>query len=280
MKVLVTGAKGLLGKDIVKRLNELGIENKGVDIEDFDIVSQEDTLKAVKEYLPDVIVNCAAYTAVDRAEEQRELCYAVNVIGAQNIARACAKVNAKLIHFSTDYVFDGKGQAPFEVDSPINPINYYGYTKAESEKRVKELTPNHFIVRISWVFGINKGNFVTTMLKLAKSGKEINVVNDQIGSPTFTWDLACLVCKMAATEKYGTYHATNEGFCSWYDFAREIFLQSGIGAVVNPVSSESYKAKAARPKNSRLSKDSLERAGFERLPHWKDALSRYLSQLK
>jgi len=274
MKVLVTGSNGQLGYDVVKRLMLQNIECLGVDIGDFDIIDKDQVNKAVSNYMPDVVVHCAAYTAVDRAEDERELCHNINVIGTQNIADACKTVNAKMVYISTDYVFDGEGEKPFEVTDKPNPINYYGQTKYEGELAVQRTLQKYFIVRISWVFGINGNNFVKTMLKLGKERDEISVVADQIGSPTYTYDLAKLLVEMIKTDKYGIYHATNEGYCSWYEFSCEIFKQAGIDIKVIPIRTEDYPTKARRPKNSRLSKESL--SYFNQLPRWEKTLSNFL----
>lgn len=279
-KVLVTGVKGQLGYDVVKRLEELGIEAVGVDVDDFDITDEYQTNSYISKNKPNVVIHCAAYTAVDKAEEERDKCYAVNVTGTKNIAQVCKDISAKMVYISTDYVFDGKGNEPHKEDEEPNPLNYYGFTKAEGEKIIKELLDRYFIVRTSWVYGINGNNFVKTMLKLAETRNVINVVNDQIGAPTYTKDLAVLICDLIQTDKFGIYHGVNEGYCSWYEFAKEIFRMSGKGVKVNPISTEQYPTKAKRPLNSRLSKENLDKAGFKRLPHWQDALKRYLIELK
>lgn len=279
MRVLVTGVNGQLGYDVVRRFNSLGIECLGVGRKEFDLTNETQTIDFIKNYNPDVVVHCAAYTAVDKAEDEKNLCYKVNVLGTRYIAKACTEVGAKLVYISTDYVFDGKGETPFEVDDEPNSINYYGQTKYEGELEVKKLIDKHFIIRISWVFGINGNNFVKTMLRLGKERDKLSVVADQIGSPTYTYDLAELISDIVSTEKYGTYHATNEGFCSWYEFANEIFKISGLNVEVTPIKTEDYPTKAVRPKNSRLSKKKLELEDFDRLPNWKDALKRYLEEL-
>lgn len=276
MKVLVTGANGQLGYDVIKRLKMQNIDSLGVDIGDFDITDKCQVLKAISNYAPDVVVHCAAYTAVDKAEDEKDLCHKINVDGTQNIAEACKNIDAKMVYISTDYVFDGEGDKPFEVTDKPNPINYYGQTKYEGEQAVQKTLQRYFIVRTSWVFGINGNNFVNTMLRLAKERDEISVVRDQIGSPTYTYDLAELLVEIIKTEKYGIYHATNEGYCSWYEFACEIFKQTEIRIKVNPIKTEEYLTKAKRPKNSRLSKDSLSK--HEILPSWKYALSNFLKQ--
>lgn len=278
IKVLVTGVKGQLGYDVVKRLNTLGIENLGVDIEDFDITSKKQTEEFIMNYKPDIVVHCAAYTAVDNAEEDKDNCYSVNLKGTRNIAEACKKIDAKMIYISTDYVFDGEGEEPYLEDKATNPVNYYGFSKEQGEKVVRELVSKHFIIRTSWVYGKNGNNFVKTMIKLAQTQDEINVINDQIGTPTYTHDLAALVCEMLQTTKYGTYHGVNEDYCSWYDFALAIFEKSGVDMKVNPIPTSEYPTRAKRPSNSRLSKANLDENGFERLPKWEDALERYIEE--
>lgn len=275
MKILVTGAAGQLGTDVLKRLSLLGQDAVGVDVNDFDITNREKTLEYFEREKPGAVIHCAAFTAVDRAESERETCRAVNVTGSENIAAAANAVGAKCLYISTDYVFGGSGDTPYETDDEKAPINYYGETKLAGENAVKAECEKHFIVRTSWVFGRNGANFVKTMLRLAGTNPVVRVVCDQIGSPTFTEDLAVLLCDMIMTEKYGEYHATNEGYCSWADFAEEIMKLSGSDCAVNRISSEEYVCAAARPKNSRLSKASLDRAGLERLPNWHDALKRY-----
>lgn len=280
MKVLVTGAKGQLGYDVMKVLEARNIERKGVDIEDFDITDEQAALAFIKNYHPDAVIHCSAYTAVDKAEDNAELCTDVNVLGTRNIAYACREIDAKMIYISTDYVFPGAGNHEYETDEPTGPLSVYGRTKLEGERAVRELLTKYFIVRISWVFGKNGNNFVKTMLRLGKERNEISVVCDQIGSPTYTSDLAPLLCDMLNTDKYGTYHATNEGYCSWAEFAEEIFRQMHYPITVNSIQSKDYPAKAKRPFNSRMSKKSLDDAGFRRLPDWKDAIERYLKEIR
>ncbi len=279
MKVLVTGVNGQLGYDVVKKLASNHIECIGVGRKEFDITNEKETMNFIVQYNPDVVVHCAAYTAVDKAEDERELCYNINVLGTRYISLACEKINAKMVYISTDYVFDGKGDLPFGTDYSPEPINYYGQTKYLGELEVQKLVNKYFIVRISWVFGINGNNFIKTMLKLGKDRDELTVVADQVGSPTYTYDLAELIVTMCQTEKYGTYHATNEGDCSWYEFACEIFKGANINVKVTPIKTEQYPTRAIRPANSRLSKDELDHAGFSRLPHWKDATKRYIDIL-
>ncbi len=280
IKVLVTGVNGQLGYDVVKRLNELEIEVIGASRNEFDIADKEQTQNYILKSKPDVIVHCAAYTAVDKAEDEKEKCYVVNVEGTRNIAEACKKLDAKMVYISTDYVFDGQGIEPQSESKATNPVNYYGQSKEEGEQIVRELLEKYFIVRTSWVYGENDSNFVKTMLRLAHVKDEINVVNDQIGAPTYTKDLAVLVCNMIQTTKYGTYHGVNEGYCSWYEFALAIFEKAGININVNPVPTSEYPTKAKRPLNSRLSKDNLEKNDFENLPQWEDALGRYLKEIQ
>ena len=280
MKVLVTGVKGQLGYDVVKRLKELGIQCKGVDIEDFDLTDENAVMNGISAYEPDAVVHCAAFTAVDKAEDMRELCYNVNVLGVRNVAMACREIDAKMVYISTDYVFEGQGTRFFNPDDDKHPINYYGETKSLGEDEVTRLLSKFFIVRISWVFGINGANFVKTMIRLGKEKEELNVVGDQIGSPTYTRDLAVLLCDMIQTEKYGIYHATNEGICSWAEFASEIMKQAGLSMKINSITSDKYPSKAKRPFNSRMSKNKLDENGFVRLPGWHDALKRYIEELK
>lgn len=279
MKILVTGAKGQLGFDVVKELRKRNIECLGVDIDDFDITDQSATFSYIKQYHPDAVIHCSSYTAVDKAETEAELCRSVNVEGTRNIAKVCKETDAKMVYISTDYVFPGTGDHAYEVDDSTGPLCVYGKSKLEGELAVKDLLTKHFIVRTSWAFGENGNNFVKTMLRIGKEHNEVNVVSDQIGSPTYTYDLAQLLCDIVFTEKYGTYHGTNEGFCSWAEFAEEIFKQAGYTTKVNFIPSSEYTAKAIRPLNSRLSKDSLKKAGFNRLPTWQNAIHRYLQRI-
>jgi len=276
MKVLVTGVKGQLGYDVVNELEKRGMEAVGVDIQEMDITDGASVSRVIRHEAPDVVIHCAAYTAVDAAEENEELCRRVNAGGTRNIARVCKDLDIKMIYISTDYVFSGQGERPWEPEDERDPKSVYGQTKYEGELAVQELLDKYFIVRIAWVFGVNGKNFVKTMLKLSENHDMITVVNDQFGSPTYTYDLARLLVDMAQTEKYGIYHATNEGICSWYEFACAIFKEAGIPVTVKPVSTAEYGAKASRPANSRMSKDKLKENGFERLPAWQDALKRYL----
>ena len=280
MKVLVTGVKGQLGFDVMNELQKRGIEAVGVDIEEMDITDSLSVKKVITQAAPDVVIHCAAYTAVDAAEENEAVCRKVNADGTENIAKVCRMLDCKMIYISTDYVFDGKGTRPWEPDDERHPLNVYGQTKYEGELAVQKNLTKYFIVRIAWVFGKNGKNFIRTMLNLAKTHDTITVVNDQFGSPTYTYDLAKLLVDMAESDKYGIYHATNEGICSWYEFACEIFKQAGVNVNVIPVTAAEYQAKAKRPENSRMSKSKLTENGFERLPSWQDALSRYLKEME
>ena len=303
MKVLVTGVAGQLGHDVMNELAKRGYNGIGSDIapeysgfEDgtavvsmpyvpLDITDKAQVNKTIIDICPDVVVHCAAWTAVDAAEESenRERVFSVNADGTRNIAEACKDINAKMIYISTDYVFGGSGTEPWKPDSQnYNPLNIYGESKLSGELAVKDILEKYFIVRIAWVFGVSGGNFVKTMLRLGKKLDTIRVVNDQIGTPTYTYDLAGLLVDMAETDKYGCYHATNEGgYTSWYDFACEIFRQAGYNTNIVPVSTEEYGvSKAARPFNSRLDKSKLTENGFRLLPVWQDALVRYLKEIK
>lgn len=281
MKVFVTGVRGQLGYDVVNELEKRGHTAIGVDIEELDITDAEAVDKMITEAAPDAVIHCAAWTAVDAAEDNEEKCRQVNAYGTENIAKVCKKLDCKMMYISTDYIFDGKGTRPWEPDDPVTtPLNVYGQTKYEGELAVRNNVEKFFIVRIAWVFGKGK-NFIKTMLNLAKTHDHLTVVNDQYGTPTYTYDLARLLVDMIETDKYGNYHATNEGgYITWYDFACEIFRQAGIDIEVEPVSSAQYAAKAKRPENSRMNKQKLVDNGFEPLPDWKDALGRYLGTLE
>lgn len=281
MRVLVTGVKGQLGYDVVGELLKRGHEAVGVDIQEMDITDKDQVCEIMQRVMPDAVIHCAAWTAVDKAEQFPEKVYEINALGTKYIAEQCKKIDAKMVFISTDYVFEGVGNLPYEADDERKGLSVYGKTKIQGEDFVTGILDKYFIVRITWAFGINGNNFVKTMLKLADSGKkELNVVNDQVGSPTYTKDLARLLVDMIETDKYGVYHATNEGFCSCYNFACEIFKQAGKDIVVNPVTTEQYlklvPQQAKRPLNSRLSKASLVNNGFTPLPAWQDALKRYL----
>ena len=302
MKVLVTGVAGQLGHDVMNELAKRGYEGIGSDIAPsysgvqdespvtsmpyvaMDITDKEAVCKTLTEINPDVVVHCAAWTAVDLAEDEDKQAKvkAINVDGTANIASVCKELDAKMVYISTDYVFDGQGTRPWEPDDPVvKPLNVYGQAKYDGEVAVEKYAPKHYIVRIAWVFGLNGKNFIKTMLNLGKTHDTLTVVDDQIGTPTYTYDLARLLVDMLEKEEYGKYHATNEGgYISWCDFAKEIFRQAGMDVKVLPVSSAEYPAKAKRPTNSRLEKKKLEEHGFTRLPDWKDALGRYLKEIQ
>lgn len=278
--ILVTGVNGQLGFDVVNELRRRNIECLGIDKVELDITDKEATYEYITKLRPECVIHCAAYTAVDKAEDEEEVCHKVNVLGTENIAEACRKIDAKMIYISTDYVFDGQGDNPFEVDGNIKPLSVYGKTKYEGELKVRENLDKYFIVRISWVFGSNGNNFIKTMLRLGKEKESLNVVCDQIGSPTYTFDLAPLLCDMAESEKYGVYHATNEGFCSWAEFAEEIVKRANLDCKINPIPTSEYPTKAVRPINSKLSKRSLTDNNFKLLPTWQNALERFWLELK
>ena len=280
MKVFVTGVKGQLGYDVVNELEKRGHIAVGVDIDELDITDAAEVETMLTEIKPDAVIHCAAWTAVDAAEDHIEKCRQVNAGGTENIAKVCKALNCKMMYISTDYIFDGEGTRPWEPDDPVTtPLNVYGLTKYEGEEAVRKNVEKFFIVRIAWVFGKGK-NFIKTMINLGKTHDHLTVVNDQVGTPTYTYDLARLLVDMIETDKYGNYHATNEGgYITWYDFACEIFRRAGIEVDVAPVSSDQYPAKAKRPSNSRMSKQKLVDNGFELLPTWQDALARYLKTL-
>ncbi len=292
MKVLVTGFKGQLGYDVVNELEKRRYTAVGVDIDDMDITDAASVRAVMKKVNPDAVIHCAAWTAVDLAEDEDKIdkVRAVNATGTENIAKVCKELDCKMIYISTDYVFNGEGTHFWEPDETnYQPLNIYGQTKYEGELAVRSNLEKYFIVRIAWVFGINGKNFIKTMLNLGKSKDKITVVCDQIGSPTYTYDLARLLVDMVETNKYGMYHATNEGICSWYEFAREIFRQAAAMGrkeydeehlSVFPVTADNYPTKAKRPSNSRLSKEKLSANGFDRLPTWQDALGRYLKEIE
>ena len=280
MKILVTGVKGRLGYDVVQEGEKRGLEMFGTDVDSMDITDAGQVRKVMEAYKPDGVIHCAAYTAVDAAEEHQEICRKINVNGTRNIAEVCRDMDIPLMYFSTDYVFDGQGENFWKEDDERQPLNVYGQMKYEGELAVQELVQKYFILRISWVFGVNGSNFIKTMLRLGKERGAVGVVSDQMGSPTYTYDLAKLVLDMFQTDKYGVYHVTNDGICSWYEFACEIFKQAGMDVKVTPLTTAEYPAKAARPLNSRMSKDKLVNAGFQMLPSWQDALRRYLERLE
>lgn len=283
MRLLVTGAKGQLGSDLLCELSKRNIESVGIDIEDLDITDADATKKLIEDINNktklDAIIHCAAYTAVDAAEDNEALVTKINAEGTKNIAEVAKTLGVAMMYISTDYVFDGEGKRPWEPDDKRAPLNVYGMAKYKGELYVEELVKKYFIVRISWVFGLHGNNFIKTMLRLGKERGAVSVVNDQIGSPTYTPDLSRLLADMIVTDKYGRYHATNEGLCSWYDFAVEIFKQAKLDVAVTPVSSDAFPVKAKRPHNSRMDKSKLTENGFELLPTWQDALRRYLLEL-
>lgn len=285
MKVFVTGVKGQLGFDVMNELEKRGYQTIGVDIDEMDITDKESVKHVIKSAAPDVVIHCAAWTAVDAAEDEENIdkVIAVNAEGTENIVKVCKELDCKMVYISTDYVFDGEGERPWEPDDARKPLNVYGQSKYLGELAVQKFLEKYFIVRIAWVFGTNGKNFINTMLHLGQNHDRLTVVCDQIGTPTYTYDLARLLVDMAESEQYGVYHVTNEGgYISWYDFTVEIMKQAGkiddrySHVEVAPVSSSEYPAKAKRPSNSRLDKSKLREKGFEPLPTWQDALSRYL----
>ena len=292
MKVFVTGAAGHLGHDMMAELTRRGDHAVGSDIAaacagtpylPMDITDPDAVMQTLSEVRPDAVIHCAAWTAVDLAEEQEETVRAVNALGTRHIAHAFKQLGCKMLYISTDYVFDGQGQMPWDPDcKDYKPLNVYGQTKLEGELAVAELLDNYFIVRIAWVFGLSGKNFIKTMLNVGKTHDTVRVVCDQVGTPTYTKDLSQLLADMVRTDKYGYYHATNEGgYISWYDFTCEIFRQAGYTTQVIPVTTAEYGlSKAARPFNSRLDKTKLVRMGFTPLPIWQDALTRYLKELE
>ena len=299
MKFFVTGVGGQLGHDVMNELLKRGHEGVGSDIQEnysgvadgsavtkapyvaLDITDKDAVEKVITEVNPDAVIHCAAWTAVDMAEDDDKVAKvrAINAGGTQNIADVCKKLDCKMVYISTDYVFDGEGTRPWEPEDERHPLNVYGQTKYEGELAVQNTLEKYFIVRISWVFGVNGKNFIKTMLNLGKTHDHLTVVNDQFGSPTYTYDLARLLVDMVLTDKYGIYHATNEGICNWYEFACEIFRQAGMKVEVAPVPASEYPTKAKRPENSRMSKAKLTENGFVRLPSWQDALERYLKEI-
>lgn len=280
MKVLVTGIGGQLGYDVMRELKKRGLEVVGTGREEMDITDAAQVREVLRACAPDAVIHCSAYTAVDRAEDEKELAYRVNVEGTKNIAEVCAELDCVMMYISTDFVFSGEGERPWEPEDEAGPLSVYGRSKYEGEKEVKSRLDKCFIVRISWTFGINGNNFVKTMLRIGKENGAVRVVDDQVGSPTYTRDLAVLLADMIQSGQYGEYHASNEGFCSWYEFAKEIFQEAGMDEVqVTPISSDEFPAKAKRPFNSRMSKEKLVKKGFNRLPPWQDALNRYMQEL-
>lgn len=279
MRILVTGASGQLGYDVERELERRGIEHLGTSSRELDITDRAAVEHLMQSYRPDAVIHCAAYTKVDLAEDEPERCWAVNADGTRNLAAICREIGAKMLYISTDYVFPGTGERSYETGDPTGPVNTYGRSKLAGELAVQSLLETYFIVRISWVFGKNGNNFVKTMLRLAETKAELSVVCDQIGSPTYTADLAPLLCDMVQTERYGVYHATNEGTCAWSEFAEAIFELAGRQVVVHPIPTSAYPTRAVRPLNSRMSKERLRDNGFQELPEWKNALARYLKEI-
>ena len=290
MRVLVTGINGQLGYDVVKELQNRNHTPIGVDREDMDLTSPEQIKECIQNVKPEVIIHCAAYTAVDAAEDNEELCRRVNALAVKDIAECAKELDIPMVYISTDYVFNGKKGIETEdkisnkdnykeylENDNTNPVNIYGKTKLEGELYVRELLEKYYIVRISWVFGENGNNFIDTMLRLAKDRDEINVINDQVGSPTYTKDLAPLLVDMIETDKYGVYHATNEGYCTWYEFAKEIFRIADVDIKVNPITTKEYPTKAVRPMNSKMLKNELMKNNFNKLQFWKSALKDYIN---
>ena len=279
MKVLVTGVGGQLGYDVVRTLDNAGYHVIAPTHQDMDITDAEMVSLFLSKSKPDFIIHCAAWTNVDLAEDEEYRCRLTNVKGTEHIVNYCKKADIPLLYISTDYVFNGKGEEPWKVDDRTDPQNVYGLSKRDGEIIVKKLD-KYFIIRISWVFGINGKNFVKTMLNLSRTRDKLSVIFDQIGSPTYTADLAILISQMIKTDRYGTYHACNQGYCSWYDFAKKIFELSDIDITVEPIDSDSWPSKVKRPKNSRLDTSSLTEKGFNQLPNWEDALKRFLDKYK
>lgn len=278
MRILVTGGKGQLGYDICQELEHRGIAYIAPTHGEMNITDINAVQKVIFAYHPDAVIHCAAWTAVDAAEDVPDQVFAINEGGTRNIALACRAIGAKMLYISTDYVFPGIGTHFYEPNDPTEPLNVYGKSKLAGELAVKDVLEKYFIARVSWIFGAHGNNFVKTMLRLAKTRSEVDVVCDQIGSPTYTEDLALLLCDIVETEKFGVYHATNEGVCSWAEFAEEIFRLAGNNVKVNYVLTEEYPFKALRPKNSRLSKAQLKCAGFAQLPTWSNAICRFLNR--
>lgn len=280
MKVLVTGIRGQLGHDVMKELNKRGIGCVGVDLAEMDITDRASVDAVLDSERPDAVIHCAAWTAVDAAEDHEAEVRKVNVDGTKYLAEAAARLGEKIMYFSTDYVFNGEGETPWKPYDETGPMSVYGSSKLDGERALKAALDRYFIVRLQWVYGINGKNFVKTMLRLAKTRDTLTVVNDQVGAPTYTVDIAKLAVDMILTDKYGTYHAANTGYCSWYEFAQAIFKEAGMDIHVIPVSSDEYPAKARRPHNSRLDTSCLTDSGFDLLPPWEDALKRYMSELR
>ena len=279
-KILVTGVGGQLGFDVVKLLNKNNdYKVLGVDVADFSLTDKKATQDFIFNFAPDIVIHSAAYTAVDKAESEQELCFSVNELGTKYIAEACKQINATMVYISTDYVYSGAGEKIYEVDEKTAPLGVYGKSKLAGELAASNTVDKLYIIRTSWVFGLNGNNFVKTMLRLGSERDSLSVVSDQIGSPTYTPDLAEFIEFLIKTDKFGTYHFSNEGFCSWYDFAKEIFNQSNISINLTPIATADYKTAAVRPLNSRLSKQKNYDVGYKKIPSWQDALTRYLKEI-
>lgn len=278
--ILITGANGQLGNDIKSVCQIRGLDYIATDTKTMDITDKNQIISVFKQYPVSSVIHCAAYTAVDRAEDEKEICMKINVDGTRNLSEVCADYDAKLLYISTDYVFDGLKDGFYETDDVASPKSVYGLSKYLGELAVKENISKYYIVRVSWVFGLHGHNFIRTMLKLSETKDQISVVSDQLGSPTYTKDLAPLLIEIILSEKYGVYHATNEEVCSWFDFSNAIFKEVNKPIKVFPILTVDYPTKAQRPLNSRLSKSSLDIGGFSRLPSWKSALNRYIKELK
>lgn len=280
MKVLVTGAQGQLGTDIVKLLRNQGLDCLACSRAELDITSMDNVRRVVHDYRPQVIIHTAAYTQVDQAESDEELAYEVNAYGTRNLAVAAEELGAKLCYISTDYVFDGTTQKPHQEYDTVNPLSVYGKSKLAGEDLTKTLCSRYYIVRTSWVYGLYGNNFVKTMLRLAEEKEELGVVHDQVGSPTYTVDLAQFLFQLIQTDKYGIYHVTNSGFCSWYEFALEIFKQADVDVKVNPLTTEEFPRPAPRPKFSVLDHLAIRANGFQSIRHWKKGLKDFITELR
>lgn len=277
--IIVTGAKGQLGGDVCRELEKRGLPFEGIDVAELDITDEKAAADFFAQRKASALIHCAAYVAVDKAEDESEICFRVNEKGTEILAKECKKHGIKMLYVSTDYVFSGDGDTPFKPEDSKKPLGVYGMSKLRGEEAVRKHLDRYFIVRTSWVFGEKNTNFIATMLRLSETRSEISVVCDQIGSPTYANDLAVLLCDMIVSDKFGVYHGTNEGFCSWNELAEKTFEAADKKVTVKPVTSEEYPTRAVRPKNSRLSKECLTENGFNRLPPWEDAVERYLKNI-